>query len=72
MLELVAKTCEGAARGTGKLTVSVTPSILNKSVLLFTQYFLKLFLGGLTKIENFLQSQDNCERCKTSHNMDLF
>ena len=32
-----------------KLTVPVTPSILNKSVLLFTQYLLKLFLGVLPK-----------------------
>ena len=72
MLELVAKTCEGAARGTGKLTVSVTPSILNKSVLLFTQYFLKLFLGGLTEIENSFNLKITVNVAKTSHNMGLF
>ena len=25
---------------------------------------LEVILGGLTEMENFLQSQDNCERCK--------
>ena len=55
-----------------KLTVPVTPSILNKSVLLFTQYFLKLFLGGLTEIENSFNLKITVNVAKTSHNMGLF
>lgn len=55
-----------------KLTVPVTPSILNKSVLLFTQYFLKLSWGGLTEIENSFNLKITVNVAKTSHNMGLF
>ena len=69
MLELVAKACEG--RGT---QVNSSSYALHSEQIRFTIHsvLIEVIFGGLTEIENFLQSQDNCERCKTSHNMGLF
>ena len=55
-----------------KLTVPVTPSILNKSVLLFTQYLLKLFLGVLPKKKISFNLKITVNVAKTSRNMGLF
>ena len=62
MLELAAKTCEGARNE----KVNSSSYALHSEQIRFTIHsvLLKVIFGGLTEIENFLQSQDNCERCK--------
>ena len=61
MLELVAKACEG--RGT---QVNSSSYALHSEQIRFTIHsvLLEVIFGGSHRNRKFLQSQDNCERCK--------
>ena len=62
MLELVAKACEGARNE----KANSSSYALHSEQIRFTIHsvLLEVTFGGSYRNRKFLQSQDNCERCK--------